>query len=127
MPVLDRCPACGAHVRLGQRSCATCSTEFLGRDPDLVRASVRSASRLDNPSWTVELADCTVLGGAAVPFIPGDGVDLRCNRSGLVIRTGDAAGLELTWSEVTRLGISGPGRVTPARGFDGDGLGTDGA
>lgn len=85
------------------------------------------AGQISEPSDTININQCTVLGGVGYPFLPGDTVDLRFGRDALVIETADSTSADIPYLEIVDIVINGPGSITTGGGFIGGGFGVEGA
>jgi len=120
-PLARRCGTCGASLRAAQLSCEVCGVDF--------HPGARDKLRLDRTDWVRSIERCVVLGGAGVPFAPGDVIAIRFDSAGLSASSTpphDDAHLTVGWDRVTRLGIEGPGKITKGTTFVGGGFGLTG-
>lgn len=88
-----------------------------------------AAFRLDRADWRTFVDECVILGGAGIPFSPGDLVRFDFDAVALSVRhkPGLAEGLSVPWRDVTGLSVEGPGKTTHGPVFFGGGFGVRGA
>lgn len=77
--------------------------------------------------YSVDLADCIVLGGSGLGAVEGETVHLEFTNRAISVSGADQTKIELALAEVADVVVSGPGTVTTGSGFIGGGFGIAGA